>query len=228
MEAETSLATRAFRGLAQFLLALALITFAAAGTLVYWQGWLFLAVFGAGSALATYDIFKRDPALLEGRLKAGPGAEQRLVQKLIQAGATIAFLAAVCIPALDYRFGWSQVPLLLVLAGFALLMAGFAGIYWVFRVNSFAVATITKADHHHVVSTGPYAIIRHPMYSAALLMFVGIPLGLGSYWGLLVLPFLVVLLAVRLLDEERFLAENLDGYRDYRNHIRYRLIPLIW
>src|SRR5262249_16017397 len=156
-----------------------------AGTLAYWQGWLFLAVFlGCTSGLTVYFL-KHDPALVERRLKAGPAAEKEKSQKLILLIASIVFCSVFVLSALDYPFGWSRVPVWVVLLGNVLVVVGYAIIFVVFRENSFAAATVQIADAQRVIDTGLYARVRHPMYAGALFMFVGIPLALGSWWGLL-------------------------------------------
>ncbi|HVO88613.1 MAG TPA: isoprenylcysteine carboxylmethyltransferase family protein, partial [Casimicrobiaceae bacterium] len=127
-----------------------------------------------------------------------------------------------------HRFGGSSVPSAVALAGDALVVIGFALIVLVYRENTFTSATIEVADHHSVVSTGPYAIVRHPMYASALLYLVGTPLALGSYWGLVPIALIVPLLVWRLLDEESLLARDLPGYTDYQRRVPHRLVPLIW
>jgi protein-S-isoprenylcysteine O-methyltransferase Ste14 len=132
------------------------------------------------------------------------------------------------VPALDHRFGWSVVPVPLVIAGDVLILLGFLIIFFVYKENTFASATIELSPDQKVISTGLYSIIRHPMYFGGLLLFIGISFSLGSWWGLVVFALMVPALIWRLLDEEKFLARNLPGYTEYQNKVRYHLIPYVW
>jgi protein-S-isoprenylcysteine O-methyltransferase Ste14 len=223
-----SMHQKAFGGLAILFLVMASLLFAAAGTLRYWQAWVFLAMyFGASLAITLYLIGK-DPALLARRMRGGPFAEKELVQKIIMSLASIGFIGLVVLPAFDHRFGWSRMSASMVLIGDGLVLLGWLGIYFVFRENSFASATIVATADQRVISTGPYAFVRHPMYAAALVMLLGIPIALGSWWGVLVVIALVPAFVWRLIDEERFMVRNLPDYAEYQNTVRYRLMPLIW
>jgi protein-S-isoprenylcysteine O-methyltransferase Ste14 len=222
------LTKKAFKGLAQLLVALAACTFLSAWTLRYWQGWLFVAVFGSAVTAITLYFLKADPALIERRLKAGPGGETQPVQKLIQSIASVAFLALIVVPGLDHRFGWSSVPPFVAILGDCLVLAGLFVVFLVFRSNSYTSGTIEVGEGQKVVSTGPYSVVRHPMYAGALVLIVGIPLALGSLWGLLVCIPMIAVLIWRLGDEENFLSKNLAGYDEYCAKTRYRLIPLIY
>ena len=159
------------------------------------------------------------------RLNAGPTAEKETTQKIIMLFASIGFIALLVVPALDYRFGWSTVPTALVVFGDVLVAAGFYLIFLVYKENTFTSATIEIAAGQKVIATGPYAIVRHPMYSGGLLLFVGMPLALGSYWGLPVFVATTPFLLWRLFDEERFLSKNLPGYAEYKSKVSSRLIP---
>ena len=141
---------------------------------------------------------------------------------------SIGFIAPLVVPALDFRFGWSAVPLGGIVVGDVLVVIGFYFISLVYRANTFTSATIEVAEDQKVISTGPYAIVRHPMYASASLYLLGTPLALGSYWGLVVLGAMMPFLLWRLFDEERFLARNLPGYTEYRKRVRYRLVPFVW
>jgi protein-S-isoprenylcysteine O-methyltransferase Ste14 len=219
---------KAFRGLLILFLVMAALLFLTAGTIRYWQAWVYLAVFFGASFLITLYLAKNDPALLKRRLSAGPWAEKEQTQKIIMAFTSIGFLALIVTPALDFRFGWSAVPLPIVAAGNVLIAIGYAIIFLVYKENTFTSATIEVAKDQRVISTGPYALVRHPMYAGGLLYLLGMPLALGSWWGLVpfaaTLPFLIW----RLVDEEEFLARNLPGYAEYRNKVRFRLIPGVW
>ena len=223
-----NLAARAWLSLAILAIVMGLLVFVSAGTLRYWQAWTYLSVFLVVSILTTLYLMRTDRALLERRMKGGPTAERRPVQRLIMSGTSIGFIALLVVPGLDHRFGGTTVPIGVALAGDALVLIGFALIVLVYRENTFTSATIEVADHHSVVSTGPYAIVRHPMYASALLYLVGTPLALGSYWGLVPIALIVPLLVWRLLDEESLLARDLPGYTDYQRRVPHRLVPLIW
>jgi protein-S-isoprenylcysteine O-methyltransferase Ste14 len=223
-----SLKTRAWVSLAVLAIVLGLLLFVPAGTIHYWQAWVYLSVFIGASVLTTLYLVKHDPALLERRLRGGPAAERRPAQRLIMWGTSAGFIALLVVPALDFRFGWSAVPPGVVVAGDILVVTGFCLIARVYRENTFAAATVDVAEGQTVISTGPYAIVRHPMYASASLYLIGTPLALGSYWGLVVFAAMVPFLVWRLLDEERLLAKDLPGYTDYQRRVRYRLVPFVW
>ena len=214
--------------LAGLALAMGALIFASAGTLDFWQAWLFLACYFAASLVVSLWLQRHDPALLRRRMRGGPFAEGERSQKIIMTITSIGFIALLVVPGFDRRFGWSEMPDAVAIIGDMLLLAGWLGILAVFRANSYAAATIQVASGQKVVSTGPYAIVRHPMYAAALLMLLGIPISLGSWWGALVLLSLLPALAWRLLDEERLLLRDLEGYAGYRRKVPWRLIPHLW
>jgi protein-S-isoprenylcysteine O-methyltransferase Ste14 len=224
----SSLHKKAFSGLAILLLVMASLIFAAAGTLRYWQAWTFLAVYFAASLAITLDLIRNDPALLARRMSGGPFAEQEPAQKLIMSATSVGFIGLLVLPAIDHRLGWSDLPGWAAIAGDVIMLLGWLGIFFVFRENSFASAVIESAADQRVISSGPYAWVRHPMYAAALVMLLGMPLALGSAWGVLFVLALVPLLIWRLMDEERFLVNHLPGYCEYQGRVRYRLLPLIW
>lgn len=223
-----NLVARAWLSLGALVLAMALLLFVPAGTIRYWQAWVCLAVFTVASALTTLDLMNRDPALLARRMRGGPAAEKRPAQRIIMLFTSIGFIALFVVPALDHRFGWSAVPLGLVVAGDLLIATGFAVIARVYRENTFTSATIEVAENQRVISTGPYATVRHPMYAGALLYLAGTPLALGSYWGLVPLAATIPFLIWRLFDEERMLSADLAGYAEYRHRVPYRLVPFVW
>ncbi|WP_284417940.1 MULTISPECIES: isoprenylcysteine carboxylmethyltransferase family protein [unclassified Bradyrhizobium] len=202
--------------------------FAAAGTVHYWQAWLFLLTYFSASLIISIDLMRRDRALLQRRLRGGPFAEKEPVQRLIMTIISLWFVWLLVVPALDHRFGWSQVTSLVVIGGDLLVVLGFGGIGLVFRENSFSAATVEVARDQSVISTGPYAVVRHPMYAAALVMLAGIPIALGSWWGLSLLAVIMPVLIWRLLHEESVLAAHLSGYRDYQASVRWRLLPFVW
>ena len=207
---------------------LALFVFLPAGTLDYWEGWLFSAVFIACSLAITLYLAVKDPQLLERRMNVGPSAEKEPTQKTIMIGALLTFAAMPVLSAIDHRLGWSSVPTPVVIFGNILIVLSYVGFYLVFRENTYGAATIQVVEGQEVISTGPYAVVRHPMYSWALLMMLGMPLALGSWYGLLVVVAGVAGIVARLLDEEQFLAGNLTGYSDYMRKVRYRLVPHLW
>ena len=190
--------------LAGLALAMGALIFVPAGTLDYWQAWLFLACYFAASVVVSLWLMRNDPALLERRMRGGPLAEGERNQKIIMTITSIGFVALLVVPGLDRRFGWSHMPGVIAVVGDVLLLTGWWGILQVFRANTYAAATIQVAAGQTVISTGPYGVVRHPMYAAALLMLLGIPVALGSWWGVLVFAAIIPALAWRLLDEERF------------------------
>ena len=169
-----------------------------------------------------------DPKLLERRLRAGPRAEKEPAQKVIMLFVMLGFGALLVFPTIDHRFGWSPVPTYVSAVGDVLVALSFLLIFFVLRENSYAASTIQVAEGQRVISTGPYALVRHPMYASALLLLIGMPLSLGSWLGLLGLVVIVPILIFRLLDEEKFLSRNLPGYVVYKATVRSRLIPGIF
>lgn len=220
-----NLNARAWGGLASLAVVMGLVLFVCAGTIDYWQAWVYLGVFFGSSTLITLSLMKKDPALLRRRLSGGPTAEKRKTQKFAMLFASIGFTALLVVPSLDYRFGWSGLPLYMTIAGDAITALCFYVTFLVYKENTFSSATIEIAQDQKVISTGPYAIVRHPMYAGGSLLFAGTPFALGSYWGLFAFVAILPALIWRLLDEERFLAENLPGYVEYCRKIRWRLIP---
>lgn len=223
-----NLNARAWLALAVLVVVMGLLLFGTAGTMRYWQAWIYLSIFSVASLLTTLYLIRNDPALLERRMSGGPMAEKEPAQRLIMVFASLGFVALLVVPALDRRLGWSVVPVRVVLVGEGLVALGFAFIFRVYRENTFTSATIEVAADQTVVATGPYALVRHPMYASACLYLVGTPLALGSYWGLLAFVFTLPFLIWRLLDEERLLARELPGYPEYQRRVRDRLIPWIW
>jgi protein-S-isoprenylcysteine O-methyltransferase Ste14 len=204
------------------------LIFLPAGTFDYWEAWFFVAVLFACSVLITIWLLINDPKLLERRLKAGPAAEKEPAQKGIVAFMLLSFAGSIILPSLDRRFGLSDVPTSVVILGNILIALSYMVFYFVFRENTYGAATIQVEENQRVISTGPYALVRHPMYIGAIIMMLGIPIALGSWWGLLTLIPGVAAIIWRILDEERFLSRNLAGYTEYKNKVRYRLIPFVW
>jgi protein-S-isoprenylcysteine O-methyltransferase Ste14 len=223
-----SLNSRAWSSLAVLAAVMALLLFITAGTVHYWQAWVYVAVFVAASGLTTLFLSRRDPALLERRMRAGPGAEVRPAQRVIMLAASVCYAGLFILSALDRRYGWTQVPASVALFSDLLVALGFYLIARVYRENTFTSATVEVAADQRVVSTGPYAIVRHPMYASALLYLGGTPTALGSYWGLAAFVAMLPFLIWRLVDEEKMLADRLPDYREYQRRVRHRLIPGIW
>ena len=202
--------------------------FGPAGTFTYWQAWVFIAIFTAMSSGPTMYWGLRKPDVLRRRMHAGPIAETRTAQKFATVGTVAMVIAVLIVSALDHRFGWSQVPTPVVVVGNILVAVGLGVAMMVVNQNDYAAATITVEADQPVISTGLYGLVRHPMYAGALIMMVGMPLALDSYWGLLtVLPGLAVL-AFRIVDEEKMLRQELAGYDEYINKVHYRLVPGVW
>jgi protein-S-isoprenylcysteine O-methyltransferase Ste14 len=210
------------------LVAFALMLFVPAGTTHYWQGWAFLAVFALSTWIPTMYLIRTNPAALERRMHVGPGAETRPLQRVLITIVFVAFAATFIVSALDHRFGWSRVPAAVSVVGDVLVAAGLGVAMLVIIENSYAAANVTVEAGQQLVSTGLYGLVRHPMYTGNVLLMLGIPLALGSYWGLFLLSFGIVVLVLRIRDEEELLTRELSGYREYTQQVRYRLLPFVW
>jgi protein-S-isoprenylcysteine O-methyltransferase Ste14 len=209
-------------------IALGLLLFVPAGTLNYWQAWVFIVVFMASANAIGVYLSLKDPELLERRKQFGPAAEQNKAQKVIISLAILANIALLIFCALDHRFGWSALPPIVSLAGDALVALGFLINFLVFKENSYGASNVQAFEGQNVIATGPYALVRHPMYVGVLIMVIGVPLALGSLWGLAVLALTLPILIWRILDEEQLLKNDLPGYREYTQKVRYRLVPYLW
>lgn len=207
---------------------IAALLFGPAGTFDYWQAWLFIAVFAILGVVYTIYLGVKDPEVLRRRMHSGPTAETRPVQKLIVLGIYVWFFGVAVLSALDHRFGWSNVPTAVALLGNAMVAIGLGITMLVVVENSYAAATIRVEAGQEVVSSGLYALVRHPMYFGALIMMIGLPLALDSYWGLILIIPGVPVLALRILDEEKALMNELAGYTEYMQQVRYRLLPYVW
>ena len=219
---------QAFIGLAALAVIMWLTLFLPAGSLNYWQGWLFWITFTASVSVITTYFLKKDLILIANRLKAGPAAEKEKNQQITQAFAAVFFILLLVVPPVDFRFHWSTVPWFLVLVSDIFVIVGLGVIFLVFRENSYTSAVIEINAGQKVISTGPYGIVRHPMYSGALLMLVFTPLTLGSFWGVVFFLPILLVIGFRLVGEEKFLTKNLVGYSEYTKKIRHRLIPFVW
>lgn len=228
LSAMTGLDKRVFGSLLWYFPLLAALIFIPAGTLDYWQAWVFLAVYIVSSLAMILYLRKHDPQLLQRRMRGGPFAEKEKTQKIVMSLVPVAFIALILVPALGHRFAWPAVPAYVSLAGDAMVALSYLAIIFVFKENSYASATIEFDPNQKVISTGPYALVRHPMYAGTLPMLIGIPLALGSWWGLLVLIPLLPALLWRLFDEEKLLGKNLPGYLAYKEKVKYHLVPFVW
>ncbi len=207
---------------------LGILLFLPAWTFNYWQAWVFILVFltsvnGIGVYLALYN-----PELLERRKNVGPAAEQSPLQKVVITIGILVNVGVLIFSGLDHRFGWSPSAPLVAWLGDALVVVGLAINLLVFRENTFGGSTVEIFENQKVISTGPYALIRHPMYCGVIIMLAGVPLALGSLWGLWIIVLALPVLIVRILDEEKVLANDLAGYAEYKKKVHYRLVPFIW
>lgn len=210
---------------------MALIIFGAAGTINYTGGWLYLGAMAAISVVFGAYVVRVDPGLLRERLKPPIQKDQPLADKLVIIPILLLVFAAMGFMAADAaRWRWSAMPPSAQWAGCGVLLAAFLFMSWTMRVNSFAapVVKIQKDRGQTVITTGPYAVVRHPMYLGALFYFAGTSLVLGSWWGLATIPLFILLLSIRIGIEEKTLRAGLEGYDDYGRRVRWRLIPFIW
>ncbi|KUH93522.1 hypothetical protein AU190_09750 [Mycolicibacterium acapulense] len=199
-----------------------------AGTFDYWHAWVFIAVFIVGTMGPTIYLVIKRPDALRRRMKAGPFAETRPVQRVLIAGIVLMVVVVLVVSALDHRFGWSTVPTAVVVLGNVLVWTGLTLSQLVIIQNDYAAATITVESGQSLVSTGLYGVVRHPMYAGTLTMLLGTPLALDSYWGLAAILPVLLLLVARIDDEEKMLRQQLAGYSAYLDQVRYRLIPGVW
>ncbi len=204
------------------------VLFWPAGTFDYWQAWVFLAVFVATTGVGSAYLAARYPDALARRMKAGPTAETRPAQRIIMTLTLTLVVVTFVLSALDHRFGWSQVPVWLVIAGDLLVAAGLGVTQVVIVQNNYAAATVRVEAGQPLADTGLYGRVRHPMYTGAAVMMLGTPLALDSWWGLLGVLASAPVIVARIRDEERMLSEELVGYPEYMTRVRYRLVPYLW
>jgi protein-S-isoprenylcysteine O-methyltransferase Ste14 len=222
----SAVARKALLGLAPAFITLILF-FAPVWSLRFWQAWLYLLVMAAATVAIFAYLRQKDPQLLERRTR-GPGAEKEPSQKVLHLFALLIFAGAIVVSSLDHRFSWSHVPLLVEITGYGLVLLGFLIYFVVFRENTFGGATVEVVSDQKVITTGPYRFVRHPMYTGLLVLLFGTPLALGSWWGLLMVVPMTLVLALRIRYEEQLLTANLPGYAEYCRTHRYRLVPCIW
>jgi len=211
--------------LAGLAVVIGLVLFLPAGTVRYWPGWAYCAVLAVPMTVVVAYFLNHDPAFLERRFRH---REKEPVQKAVVVLATGLFVAGFVVPALDFRYGWSAVPVWVIAAADALVLLSYGFVFLVFRENSFASRVVEVEKRQRVVSTGPYAVVRHPMYLGVIVMYLATPVALGSWWGLPPMLSLPVALVIRLLNEEQVLVRELPGYARYLRRVRWRLIPGVW
>lgn len=207
------------------LLLVMLLLFLPAGTVNYPNGWLFIALLFLPMLLLGIVLLLKAPELLEKRLNVKEKAEE---QRQVVAGSGLVFLAGFLLSGLDFRFGWSRLPGWLVMLAAVLLLLSYGMYAEVMRENAWLSRTVEVQEGQKVVDTGLYGIVRHPMYTATILLFLSIPLVLGSFWGFVVFLAYPLLIAKRIRQEEALLERELEGYSDYKQRIKYRLIPFVW
>ena len=204
---------------------LGLIFFVPAGTLDYWEAWVYFAVLLVPFLFVLTYLLKKDPELLVRRIRL---SEKEPAQRMVIGASGLLFIIGFLIPGLDHRFGWSDIPVEAVLAANILVILGYVLVFLVFKENPFASRVVEVEQGQRVISTGPYALVRHPMYLGTSIMWLATPIALGSYWALPVFLFLPIVLVYRIMNEEEVLLRELPGYREYTQKVRYRLIPGIW
>lgn len=202
--------------------------FLPAWTFDYWQAWVFIAVFIAASIIPSFYLAVRSPAALQRRLQAGPAAETRPAQRIIVSAIILSVIATLVVSAFDHRFGWSSVPVSATVLGNVLVFLGLSFAQLVIVQNNYAAANVRVEADQPLVSTGLYGVVRHPMYTGTAIMMVGTPLALDSLWGLLCVVASAPVIVARIRDEEQMLTEELAGYAEYKNKVRYRLVPYLW
>ena len=202
-----------------------LMLFLPAGSLRYWQAWMFLATLFLPVLFVVSYFLRRDPALLARRMQV---KEKEREQQVIVKLASLAMFLGFLFPGLDHRYGWSGVPAWASILADALVFLGYVIVFFVFRENSYTSRIVEVVEGQKVVTTGPYSLVRHPMYAGLVLMYLSTPIALGSFWALGFFVPVIVLIVVRALDEERVLVRDLEGYKEYTRMVRYRLVPGVW
>lgn len=206
------------------MIVMGLVLFLPAGSLKFWQAWIWWSIISALTLFITAYFLKKAPGLLSRRMKAGEKEQQPGIIRILSFLSLFVFL----IPGFDYRYQWSAVPVWIIIAANALVFLGYAFIFLVFKENSYASTIIQVEKEQRVIKTGPYAIVRHPMYTGLLIMQLFTPLALGSYWALIFSALFIPVIIFRIRKEEEVLLRDLPGYADYFIKTRYRLIPSVW
>ncbi|MFA5175746.1 MAG: isoprenylcysteine carboxylmethyltransferase family protein [Candidatus Nanoarchaeia archaeon] len=207
------------------LIVIGLMLFLPAGSFSYWQGWLFIAILFIPCLFVALYFLKHDPKLLERRMKF---KEKEVQQRLIIKISILIFIIGFLIPGFDYRYHWSNVPVFLVIISAIIVLVGYSLVFFVFKENSFTSRTVEVYKKQKLVSTGPYAIIRHPMYLGVILMYLFMPLTLGSYYASIFSIPMIFVIIFRTLNEEKVLLRDLKGYKEYMKKVKYRIIPYLW
>jgi protein-S-isoprenylcysteine O-methyltransferase Ste14 len=202
-----------------------LFLFLPAGSFRYWEGWIYSLALFIPMIITMFYLLKKDPELLKRRLRLKEKEEK---QKIIVRLFRLPFILCFLIPGFDYRFNWSEVPPILVVIGNIMVFLGYLWVFLVFKENSYASRIVEVEKEQKVISTGPYSVVRHPMYLGIIVMYLFTPLALGSWWALVVFIFLPLVLIFRIFNEEEVLLRDLPGYKEYCQKTRYRLIPYIW
>lgn len=208
-----------------FMIVMGLMFFWPAGTFRYWQAWAYIALLFIPMLFVMAFLLKKDPELLERRMRT---REKEPAQKAIVKLSFLIFAGAFLLPGFDRRFGWSAVPFVVIAIADIVILAGYGLFALVMKENRYASRIVQVEEKQEVITTGPYAVVRHPMYLAALIIWVFSPLALGSYWAVLPALLLIFILVARIRNEEKVLAEELKGYREYALRVKYRLVPGIW
>ena len=199
--------------------------FLPAGSIRYYEAWIYSVALFIPMITTLLYLVKYDPKLLERRMRYKEKEEK---QKLIIRLSRLPFIAGFLIPGFDYRFSWSDVPIAFVILANVIVMAGYFFVFLVFRENSYTSRIVEVEKEQEVITTGPYSIVRHPMYTGTIFMFLFTPLALGSWWAIIAFALWPVVLVYRIFDEERVLMKDLKGYKEYCEKTRYRLIPMVW
>ena len=222
-----SITKQAILGLSALAVLLWVVLFLPAWTLNFWQAWVYWLVFLACITAVSAYFLKKDLNLIASRLKVG-ASEKENTQKITQAVISVFFILLILVPSIDHHYQWSSVPSYLSLVGDVFVALGIFVIFFVFKENSYTSVLVEVNEGQKVISSGPYGKVRHPMYSGALIILLFTPLALGSFWGLLAFPPILAAIVVRIVGEEKFLTEHLEGYMKYCQKVRYRLIPFLW
>jgi protein-S-isoprenylcysteine O-methyltransferase Ste14 len=223
-----SLAAKALIGFAKRIVIVGLLLFIPAWSLDFWQAWIFLILYFVSHLTIIIYFLRTDSRLVERRLKGGPRAEKRTRQKAIMALVALSVVLTLIVAGFDHRFNWSQVAAWLAATADLAIVAGFLIQFLAFKTNSFASAVITIVPEQRLIATGPYQIVRHPMYSGALVVNLFMPMALGSWWGLWCSLMWLTAVVLRILDEEALLRQSLPGYEDFCRKVPYRLFPYVW
>lgn len=196
-----------------------------AGTFAWWNAWVFMAVLFLPMTAVGIILYIKEPELLEKRLKM---KETEKEQKMMIKISTLLMLVGYILPGIDFRYGWSHVPLAVVIISFILIVLGYILFAYVLKINAYASRTVNIQDNQKLIDYGPYKIVRHPLYTASILVFVISPLALGSWFGFIVMLFYPILLKTRIENEEEVLTNGLEGYKEYKKAVKWRLFPHIW